>query len=117
MGVSEKDGYVGCAVERTQEKSIEQLEVAKNLLSEKETAFVMFHINYRDDDDNGRPVSCILLLFWRATSGVGATKMNMKFSSTVNTLKNALTHGSYMEAESLGDITWDIVKARCKSKR
>merc|ERR1712032_175152 len=105
--LSEEDGFVGCAVPRTQEESIKQLEIAKGLLDEKQSSFVMFHINYLDEDDSNRPVSCILLLFWRATAGGGNTK------STVNTVKNSLTHNSYMEAESIGDLTWEIVKARC----
>merc|ERR1712032_1244678 len=105
--LSEEDGFVGYAVPRTQEESIKQLEIAKGLLDEKQSSFVMFHINYLDEDDSNRPVSCILLLFWRATAGGPSnTKTNMKFASTVNTVKNALTHNPYMEAESIGDLTW-----------
>merc|ERR1712032_1410133 len=93
------------------------LKVKSKIERKAKPEFVFFHINYLDADDNNRAVSCILLLFWRASKGVKSTKSNMKLASSTSAIRNSMTNISYLEAESKGDLTWDLIVAKCKSKK
>merc|ERR1712187_927236 len=70
---------------RTPEYSQEQVAKAVSLLNQKEANFIMFHINYKDADDNDREVSAIILVFWRATKGKARGRM-MEWASAVSAL-------------------------------
>merc|ERR1712151_1158516 len=116
--VSKKDKpeWTGAKGPRTPEFSKSELAKCVGMLRPDKPEFVFFHINYLDADDNNRAVSCILLLFWRA-SGVKATKQNMKLASATSAIRNSMTNHSYMEAESKGDLSWENIVAKCKAKK
>ena len=112
-----KPEWTGAKGPRTPEYSKSELAKCVAMLKPEKPEFVFFHINYLDADDNNRAVSCILLLFWRASKGVKSTKSNMKLASSTSAIRNSMTNISYLEAESKGDLTWDLIVAKCKSKK
>merc|ERR1712224_570784 len=111
-----KPEWNGAKVDRNQDNSKAEVAKCVEILKPSKAEFVFFHINYLDADDNDRAVSCILLLFWRA-SGKGATKQNMKMASATSAIRNSMTNISYLEAESKGDLSWENIVAKCKAKK
>jgi len=111
-----KPEWNGEKVARTPENSKAEVAKVVAMLKKEKPEFVFFHINYQDADDNNRDVSCILLLFWRA-SATGSTMKNMKLSTSTSAIRNSLTNISYLEAESKGDLAWEHIVAKCKAKK
>jgi len=112
-----KPEWNGAKVARTQEASKEEVAKCVEILKPDKPEFVFFHINYLDSDDNDRAVSCILLLFWRASAGAKKVKDNMRLASATSAIRNSMTNISYLEAESKGDLCWENIVAKCKAKK
>ena len=89
-------------------------EAIKDLKS-SDNALIMFNVHHRWNDDGvERKANTILLVFWRSSA---MCKTRFRYSTSTQYIKETLGAQAYLEVESAGDLTWDIVKAQCRKKK
>ena len=90
------------------------LEAIKDL-KQTDNRFIVFNVHYRYDDGGvERKQDVVLLVYWRSKN---MCKDRMSHAGTSNYIKSTLVCGAYLEIESIGDLSWDVVVDACQKKK